>query len=142
MSRESRSIDLNERLGAGSDLDKLLLASPEVLWRAWIEKIVADPEMNLDRTMRHVQAHIGQHMPDADADKDRWEEWLAGSYNLLAILSTELGINPPFTMGNELLLRKWLKAPSDHTPPPEAVPPARVPRARRYDPPAPTSDGS
>lgn len=125
MSREPRTIDLRDDGEEPSDLSSLLVASPETLWRAWIEKIVRDPEMDRDRIMRHLQAHIGQHMPNEDAPRERWEEWLAGSYNLLAILSTAVGINPHFAVGNELLLRKWLSAPTDHTPPPATVRPTQ-----------------
>jgi hypothetical protein len=131
--REARVIDMCGTPGA-SNLDKLLVASPEALWRAWIEKIVTDPEMSTDRILRHLQEHVQSHIPDADAANERWEEWLAGTYNLLAILSTALGISPPFTLGSELLLRKWLSAPSDHTPPPAAVRPEQVPTTRRARP--------
>ena len=100
----------------------LLLPQPIAMWRAWIREIAGDKEMDKDRVIRHIQAHVAKHMPNADAPVERWEEWLAGSYNLLAILGCMLGIDPKHTVGVDLLLRKYNSAPADHTPPPVRVP--------------------
>lgn len=73
--------------------------------------------MDVERVMQHIQAHIGQHLPNADAPQERWKEWLGGAYNLLAILGTMVGIDPKHEVGVDLLFRKWASEPSDHTPP-------------------------
>jgi len=98
--------------------------TPEELWRSWICEIVQDPSMDKDRAIAHVRKHILEHMPDVNDSKERWEEWLAGVHNLLAILGNLYEIAPPHELGIELLYRKWLKSPFDHTPPP--IPKQRV----------------
>jgi hypothetical protein len=89
------------------------------VWRLWIVKIAADPEMDLDRLLRHVQLHVGAHMPNADAPRERWERWLAGTYNLLAILAATVQVDPGHEVGVARLFRHWETSPADHTPPPE-----------------------
>ena len=95
--------------------------APEELWRAWIIEIANDPEMDMERAMRHLQKHVQSHMPNADAPEKRWEEWLAGSYNLLAILGCMVGIDPKHPVGIGCLMTKWLKEPTNYTPPPKKV---------------------
>lgn len=119
-------------------IEDILVATPEACWRAWVAAIAADPQMDRRRTIEHIQAHVGQHMPNDDAPKERWEEWLAGTYNLLAILGVMVGSDPPYIVGADLLFRKWLKAPDDHTPPPERATrrerrERRPPPSRQYD---------
>ncbi len=74
--------------------------------------------MDLDRLLRHLQEHVASHMPDAEAHPQRWLQWLAGTYNLLGILSGMVGVNPTFEMGIARLFNKWRQHPFDHTPPP------------------------
>lgn len=102
-------------------LSRLLLASPLDMWRVWIAEIAKDPEMDRERIMRHIQAHVLNHMPNADAPRERMEEWLAGTYNLLAILTCALGIDPAHSIGVDLLMRKWVSDKNNHTPPPEIL---------------------
>lgn len=99
--------------------DEKIIVSPFECWRAWIINIAADPEMDKDRVMRHIQDHVRKHMPNADAPQERWEEWLGGAYNLLAIMGTMVGIDPKHEVGIDLLFRKWQSNPTDHTPPPK-----------------------
>jgi hypothetical protein len=91
------------------------------VWRLWIVKIAADPEMDRDRLLRHIQLHVDRHMPNADAPVERWERWLAGTYNLLAILVSMVGCDPPHEVGVARLFRHWQTAAADHTPPPEGL---------------------
>lgn len=77
--------------------------------------------MSRDRLLRHIQLHINNHMPNADAPKERWERWLAGTYNLLAILTEMVEVNPGFEVGVARLFRHWQTAPTDHTPPPKGT---------------------
>lgn len=93
----------------------------EELWRAWIIQIANDPEMDVDRILRHLQDHVGLHMPDEDAPQNRWEAWIAGTYNLLAILGCMKGIDPEHKVGINLLLKKWSENPINYTPPPTTV---------------------
>ena len=102
-------------------LEELLTASPEACWRAWIQAIANNPDYNLRGIMDHLQLHVGKHMPNHDAPKERWQAWLAGTYNLLAILAGMTGSITPYSLGNELLYRKWRKEPDDHMPPPIKV---------------------
>jgi hypothetical protein len=99
-------------------MDKLTIVSPIACWRAWINSIVNDEEMSTDRVLRHLQLHVRQHVPDADAPKERWLEWLGGTYNLLAILCASVGVEPSYDMGISLLLGKFNDDPTNHTPPP------------------------
>lgn len=69
--------------------------------------------MTVNRTLAHLKKHIGDHL-----DEDRFEEWLAGCYNLLAIVGYMRRINPQYIIGTDLLYRKWLSDPDNHTPPP------------------------
>jgi hypothetical protein len=117
--QERRSIQLDSAEALEGDYS--LLPSAVEMWRLWITEIIKDPEMNRDRIMRHVQLHVGNHMPNADATKERWEAWLAGTYNLLAILAANLGMDPPHAVGIDLLLRKYLADPMNHTPPPKKI---------------------
>lgn len=103
--------------------------TPESLWRLWIGDIVRDPSMDGPRIIAHVRKHVQNHMPDEGDSKERWEEWLAGAYNLLAILGAKFETDPPHVLGIDLLHRKWLKAPCDHTPPP--VSPTKVPKPKK-----------
>ena len=91
------------------------------IWRSWIIQISKDPEMDLDRLLRHIQLHVASHMPNVDAPKQRWERWLAGTYNLLAILSGITGCNPNYEMGIARLFRHWETSPNNHTPPPNGL---------------------
>lgn len=97
------------------------MSTPEELWRVWVAAIAADPEMDVKRTMKHLHKHMRNHIPDPDDSKERWEEWLAGAYNLLAILAAQKGVKPLHEQGVLLLYKKWLGAPGDHTPPPKEV---------------------
>lgn len=98
------------------------------MWRLWLQEIVKDPTMNKSRTIAHLRKHVQDHMPDPGDNKEQWEEWLAGTYNLLAILGGMYGTDPPHELGVELLYRKWIKSPFDHTPPP--VKKERVPQRK------------
>jgi hypothetical protein len=91
------------------------------VWQEWIQLIAADPQMDLDRLLRHVQLHVGKHMPNADAPTQRWERWLAGTYNLLAVLCTMVGKDPSHEVGIARLFRHWETAAADHTPPPKGA---------------------
>lgn len=92
--------------------------TPETIWRIWIQEIVKDPDMDRKRIIAHVRKHILKHMPDEKDSPERWSEWLAGAYNLFAILGTMQGIDPSHEAGVDLLYRKWLKSPFDYTKPP------------------------
>jgi len=116
--RQDRSIDLGPQK---LDLSNLLAVTPQACWQAWIREICADESMDRDRIIRHIQEHVGNHMPNHDAPEKRWVEWLGGCYNLLAILGFMVGCEPSFQTGFELLFRKWATEPHDHTPPPEHV---------------------
>ena len=91
-------------------------------WRSWINDIVADPEMDTDRVIRHIQHHIANHMPNEDATQSRWEEWLSGTYNLMAILCASLGIEPTYEYGLSKLLEKHEENRNNTTPPPAIIP--------------------
>ncbi len=91
------------------------------LWRSWIAKIAADPEMTRDRLLRHLQLHVAAHMPNADAPPARWERWLAGTYNLLAILESMVRVDPAHAVGLARLYRHWETDPTNHTPPPTGL---------------------
>lgn len=100
----------------------MLIISPNEAWSKWIVEIANDKEsMTLLRLMEHLQLHVQQHMPDADADQGRWLQWLAGTYNLLAILSEMVGCHPSFEIGVSRLFQKWRQHPFDHTPPPSGM---------------------
>jgi hypothetical protein len=101
--------------GAGGGLDAV------DIWRLWITRIAADPEMDRDRLLRHIQLHVAAHMPNADAPRQRWERWLAGTYNLLAILASMTGCDPAHEVGVARLFRHWETAPTGHTPPPPGL---------------------
>ncbi|RDJ35414.1 MAG: hypothetical protein DWQ19_11400 [Crenarchaeota archaeon] len=88
-------------------------------WSEWIRQIANDSDMDRSRLIEHLQIHIKDHMPDSDAHPDRWNQWLAGTYNLLAILSAMVGCNPSFELGVARLFRKWQQHPFDHTAPPK-----------------------
>lgn len=111
-------------------LEGSTIITPEELWRLWICQIVHDKDMSEKRAVAHIRRHVLKHMPDTKDSKDRWEEWLAGAYNLFAILGSILGIDPPHEIGVDLLYRKWLKAPFDYTPPPKKTSPKKVERHR------------
>lgn len=122
--REFRSIQMDP--GTGS-LKDLLSVSPLECWQAWVLKIANDPEMDLDRIIDHVSEHASKHMPNKDAPAEQWADWMAGCYNLLAILGHMVGCNPSYVTGVDLLFRKWVSAPIDHTPPPqETVKPTKT----------------
>lgn len=97
------------------------ILSPQECWRSWVIQIARDPEMSRDRAMRHLQKHVARHMPDENATKERWEEWLGGTYNLLAILGCMIGIDPKHDVGVDLLFRKWVNDPTNYTPPPKKI---------------------
>ena len=137
-SRQSRKILVNrageEALGSPEmlkDFEKMMeiTLTPEVVWRIWIRDIVNDPQMDKARVIKHIRAHVLKHMPEMRDSKKRWEAWLAGAYNLLAILGSMKGTDPPHELGIDLLHRKWIESPSDHTPPPEVK--AKKPKRRR-----------
>lgn len=94
---------------------------PVDAWRLWIIKIAADPQMDLDRLLRHLQVHVASHMPNADAPVERWNRWLAGTYNLLAILCSMVKCDPSHEVGIARLFRHWETAAHDHTPPPNGL---------------------
>lgn len=94
-------------------IEDILITTPENCWRAWIQAIANDPDMTIDRALTHLKKHISSHF-----DSTRFEEWLAGCYNLLAIVSCIRGTNPQYIIGADLLFRKWLSDPTNHTPPP------------------------
>jgi hypothetical protein len=122
MTRELRGIHLDRSAPVdATSLEALLTADPQACWRAWIQSIAHNPEMDMRRLMDHIQLHVGKHMPNHDAPPVRWEQWIAGTYNLLAILGSMTDIVAPHELGIELLYRKWASAPSDHTPPPAIV---------------------
>ena len=95
-------------------VENILIATPENCWRAWVQAIAADPDMTKKRALAHLRKHVGGHL-----DPKRFEEWLAGCYNLLAILSSMYGMDPKHIVGADLLYRKWLSDPTNHTPPPK-----------------------
>jgi hypothetical protein len=74
--------------------------------------------MDRRRLLDHIRLHVDAHMPDAGAPPERWERWMAGTYNLLAILGAMVGVEPGFEAGVARLFRHWQTAPADHTPPP------------------------
>jgi hypothetical protein len=100
------------------DISTILGVTPTDCWQAWVREIVHDPQMNLDRVMAHVKVHMANHMPAGDASPERWTEWLAGCYNLLAILGGTINIDPAYAVGANMLFRKWMQEPESHTPPP------------------------
>lgn len=89
------------------------------VWAEWIVKIANDPQMDKDRLLRHLQLHINSHMPNADANKERWLRWIAGTYNLLGVLVGMTTAEPTFEHGVSRLFRHWETACFDHTPPPK-----------------------
>lgn len=95
-------------------VEDILIATPEKCWRAWIQAIANDPDMTSDRALAHLKKHIGTHL-----DPARFEEWLAGCYNLLAIIGCIRGTDPQHLIGTDLLYRKWLSNPTNYTPPPK-----------------------
>lgn len=107
------------------DLSNITVVSPVECWKAWVLDIARDPEMDLERAMVHLQKHVGMHIPSIEKgeaiDFDRLQEWMAGCYNLLAIIGAMAGIDPKHEMGLDLLLRKWQSNKSDHTPPPKQL---------------------
>ena len=93
-------------------------------WSQWITDIGADEAMSVDRVLRHIQKHASKDMPNADAPDWRWMEWIAGMYNLLAILQSMKSLIVPFSVGVRALnsqLHTRLKNPRDYTPPPERL---------------------
>lgn len=94
-------------------VEDVLITTPEDCWRGWIQDIANDPDVTFDRILVHLKEHVGGHL-----NQKRFEEWLVGCYNLLAILGSMKGINPQYVLGVDLLYRKWLFDPNNHTPPP------------------------
>jgi hypothetical protein len=88
-------------------------------WRIWIRAICNDPQMSAERAIKHLQRHVSKHIPDPKDAKERWEEWIAGTYNLLAIVGQTVNCADPHEVGVNLLFRKWVQSPFDHTPPPQ-----------------------
>jgi hypothetical protein len=97
------------------------MPKPSIIWNSWITNIALDKQMDLDRTLRHLQVHVSNHMPNSDAPKERWSQWLAGTYNLLGIISTMTGSSPSFELGIGRLFQKFRQHPMDHTPPPKGT---------------------
>jgi hypothetical protein len=97
------------------------MPTPNKIWTAWINKIAADPDMDKSRLIEHIQLHVQKHMPNADAHQTRWLQWLAGTYNLLAILSAMVECHPDFDAGVAKLFQRWRQHPHDHTPPPAGM---------------------
>ena len=95
---------------------------PEECWRSWIANIARDPQMSSDRAVQHLISHITKHRPDKNDKIGRWEEWLGGAYNLLAIVAAIHGLDPSYKIGVNLLFRKWEYSKTDHTPPPPREP--------------------
>jgi len=94
-------------------IENILITTPRDCWQAWIRAIATDPDMSADRALVHLKNHVGGHL-----NPNRFVEWLAGCYNLLAILGCIQGIDPQYLVGVDLLYRKWLSNPNNYTPPP------------------------
>lgn len=95
------------------------MPNPQNLWTKWVQDISHDCE--LTRLLEHLQKHINKDMPNADAPKDRWLQWMAGTYNLLGIISGMLDTSPSFELGISRLFQKFRQHPHDHTPPPRGM---------------------
>lgn len=93
---------------------------PEI-WKTWIVDIASDPNMDLDRLVRHLQVHVADHMPNAESHPERWVQWMAGTYNLLGILSAMTHSHPDHELGLSRLFQKFKQHPADHTPPPKGT---------------------
>lgn len=106
------------QLSLQTDEGEVQVVSPHEAWRDWIGHISNDLQMDLERLLVHLQAHVQNHIPNADANQHRWLQWLAGTYNLLGILSAMIGCGPTYEIGISRLFNKWRQHPFDHTPPP------------------------
>ncbi len=98
-----------------------MVNDPVQAWQQWIHAISLDPGMDRSRLIEHLQLHVAAHMPNADAPQERWLQWMAGTYNLLGILSAMTGCHPGFELGVGRLFQKWRQHPFDHTPPPTGL---------------------